>query len=114
MIEHWRLALDAASVFALFGTAVIAWLAWREQKRVAETMGRDKVLSRITYLEERDAGAPTREDFMQMSDRVGAVERDVSAINASLVGIHRSLSGIEHTLGMITEHLLSQGKGGAS
>lgn len=105
---NWRVALDAASVIALFLTAFVAYLAYRQQRKTAETMSKDRILARIAYLEERDAGAPTREDFDKMSGRIGTVERDVSAINATLGGIQTSISGVQHGINLIMNHLLAQ------
>lgn len=107
---NWRLILDALSLLALVATARIALMAFRLQQSTNRTLEKDKVLSRLSYLEDRDAGSPTREDFNDMSGRIGAVERDVSAINASLGGIQRSIGAVQHGVDVITQHLLDQVK----
>ncbi len=119
MESNWRVALDLGSLVALVATAVIAWAAYKLQKKTNERMDEAKVLERIEALEHSQSTAPTRRDIERMEDRIMGTERHVNSLDSKITGVQASVDGLAKLIAgvssgvqVIQQHLLAQSRGG--
>lgn len=88
------------------GGLIIAWVRWQLVGTFADKASISSLSDRLERVEAQVADGPTHLDMRGLSERVGAVERQVDVVGAEVRGVKDGVARIEHSLNMITGHLL--------
>lgn len=106
-LREWLMLVVAltAAVGAV-GGLLVAWARWQLAGTFADKAAIGGLSDRLERVEAQMAAGPSHADIRALSERVGAVERQVDVVGAELRGVRDGVARIERDLILLVQHHL--------
>lgn len=105
----WRDVAALLTSAGLISIMVISWVKYRLSGDFASKADISGLSGRIEAVEQQMASMPTREDMQRVSERMGALEREVAIATTEIRAGRDSMARIERDLHLMVQHHLKTG-----
>lgn len=105
----WRDVLALLATASLIGGIVIGWVKYRLAGDFASKSDIAGLSGRIESVEQQMVTMPTRSDMQRVTERVGALEKEVAVVGTEVRAVRDSVALIQQDLRFLVNHQIKSG-----
>jgi hypothetical protein len=97
-------------VASLMGGLLLALIRYKLAGDFAAKSDVVALSTRMTAMEQRLTQMPSHDDLRALQQRVGGLETQVAVVGEKVSGVAAIMVRVEHQLGLVSAHLLQEGR----